>query len=249
MRTRSLALIASLAASLMAAPAMADATYTWNTYSPGGSTNSVSGSGAGNQYTFTSGSSSIKVRAYSLDNTTSATFQTATVGLYDHGLGVTYQGESTASPNHAVDNVGKFDFLLIEFDGPLKNLGFQIGWKNGSTGDTDIQAWVGTGAAGLNLAGSTACSGGPCDFTELASLGFGSTQIFNDVPLDTPKSVTGQGRYLLISGRLTTDLDDYFKVSVLNGTRSTSVPEPSSLMLLGAAVAGIGFAGRRRRAA
>jgi hypothetical protein len=248
MRIRSLAVIASFAAALLAAPAFAATTYTWNTFSPGGTAFSQSGSGAGNQYTFTWGTESVKVRAYSLDNLTSATFQTATVGLYDHGLGVTYQGESTTSPNHALDNVGKFDFLLVEFDGPTSNLGFQIGWKNGSTGDTDVQVYVGTAAAGLNLTSNGAC-GGSCDFTELGLLGFGSAQTFDNVALDTTKNVSGQGRYLLISGRLTTDLDDYFKVSLLTGSQSTSVPEPSSLAIMAVAAAGFGFARRRRRAA
>jgi hypothetical protein len=244
MRTRSLAVIASFAASLLAAPAFADVTYTWNTKSPGGS----SYSGNGSQYTFTSNGETVKVRSYSLSGlTTSSTFQTSTVGIYDGGLGVTSNGES-GSPNHAVDNVGRFDFLLFEFESAdFTNFGFQIGWKSG---DSDIEVWVGNAAAGLNLTNSGLCSGS-CNYEDLDNMGFGPSQTFSNVALNTTQSVSGSlsGRYLLVSGRLTYDTDDYFKVSLINGTQPGQVPEPSSLALLAAAVAGVGFASRKRRAA
>ena len=246
MRIRFAAVIGSLAASLLAAPAMADVTYTWNTETGGSSY-----TGSASQYTFSSGGESVKVRAYSLGGlTTSSTFQTSSVGIYDGGLGVhnTATGDS-GSPNHAVDNVSRFDFLLFEFESDdFKNFQFQIGWRSG---DSDVEVWVGNAAAGLNLTNSGLCSGS-CNYEDLDNMGFGPSQVFNDVPLNTTQSVSGAltGRYLLVAGRLSSD-NDYFKVSLISGkeTTTTNVPEPSSLMLLAAAVAGVGAAGRRRRKA
>lgn len=176
MRIRSAAVIGSLAAALLAAPAMADVTYMWNTET-GGST--VTGNSS--QYTFTSGGETVKVRAYSLSGlTTSSTFQAASIGIHGGGLGVQNSNESTSSPNHAVDNSGSFDFLLFEFEsGNFKNFGFQIGW---SSTDSDVEAWVGNAAAGLNLTSSGLCSGS-CNFEDLDNMGFGPSQTFSNVPL------------------------------------------------------------------
>jgi hypothetical protein len=249
MRTRSLAVVASLAASFLAAPAFAAATYTWQTET-GGSPKS----GNSTQYIFTSNGETVKVRAYSLDNLTTATFQNAGVGLYDGGLGVTYTGESTSSPQHAIDNNGKYDFLLFEFESDdFTNFKFEIGWKNGTNGDTDIDVYVGNGPANLNLAASSLCSGGAssCNFNDLDDMGFTLAAQIDNVPLNTLQTVGGSltGRYLLIAGRLSsTDRDDYFKVSVISGTENTrQVPEPSTLAIMAVAAAGAGFVGRRRR--
>jgi hypothetical protein len=241
MRFRSAAAIASLAGALFATPAFASVTYTWNTESGGSPV-----TGNSSQYTFTSGES-VKVRAYSLTNLTTSTFQAAGIGIYGGGLGVTYTGESTTSPNHAVDNVGKFDFLLFEFESAnFSNMSFQIGWKDT---DSDIQAWVGGGAAGLNLTNSGLCTGGTCNFDDLDDMGFSAPETFDNVAIDTTKNLTGSltGRYLLLSGRLSGDYDDYFKVSVISGKESKQVPEPSSLALVAVAAVGAGVIGRKRR--
>jgi hypothetical protein len=245
MRTRSVAVIASLAASLMAAPAFADATFTWNTKDNGSYT------GNSSQYTFSANGNpneKVKVRAYSLSGlTTSSTFQNSSVGVYSGGLGVTSSGES-GSPQHAVDNSGRYDFLLFEFDNSnYKNFGFQIGWKDT---DSDVQVWVGDAAAGLNLTNAAACNSS-CDFTDLGLMGFNAPETFDNVALNTTKSVSGQlsGRYLLVAGKLSSS-NDFFKVSLINGIETTrQVAEPSSLALVAMAVAGVGFVGRRRRRA
>lgn len=240
--------MASLAAAIMAAPASAAVTYTWDT------TGSFSGNSS--QMTFSAGQDSnvkVKLRAYQISTLSSGsnTFQTASVYQYSGGLGISSQSESTSSPQHAIDNStssGRYEFLLVEFDGKYKDMGFEIGWYDT---DSDIQVWVGNAAAGLNLASGTACNSGACDFTELNLLGFTHTESFTNVPVDSTRNVSGQvtGRYLLIAGRLANNDSnkDFFKISLLSG--QAAVPEPSSLAIMAIAAAGVGFAGRRRRAA
>jgi hypothetical protein len=245
MSIRKYVLGACLALPLLSATAWAAPTYTWNT----------TGNNSGSQLQFTAGypSELVKVRAYSINaNLGSYTFQSATVGLYSGGLGVTSNGEG-GPPQHAVDNVGRYDFLLFEFDTDnFKATGFEIGWKDT---DSDVQVWVGgTPSAGLNLAGSNGVCGGTCTFSELTNLGFVSAGTFENVQINSQQSISTNttGRYVLIAGRIISPdgLNDIFKISKIKGTEGTSVPEPSSMLLAGAALLGFaGFARRRRQAA
>lgn len=250
MSIRKLVLGACLALPLLSAPAWAAPTYTWN----------MDGSGSGSQLQFSASgypSELVKVRAYSLGGTSSGNnFAAEQVNLYSGGLGVrttsTSPDESNSSPQHATDNSGRFEFLLFEFDSTaFKATGFEIGWRDT---DSDIQVWVGgTSTAGLNLAGSNVACGGSCNFSELGALGFVQAGTYDDVQTNTLQTInTGTtGRYVLIAGKVLSNdsWKDYFKLDKIKGTESTSVPEPSAMLLTGAALVGFaGFTRRRRRA-
>lgn len=238
---------ACLALPLMSATAWAAPSYTWN----------MDGSASGSQLQFSASgypSELVKVRAYSVSSSSSGNnFAAEQVNLYSGGLGVrttsTNPDESNTSPQHATDNSGRFEFLLFEFDSAkFKATGFEIGWWNT---DADIQVWVGgTSTAGLNLADSNAACGGSCDFSELGALGFVQAGTYDDVQTNTLKTIntTTTGRYVLIAGKVVGNdsLKDYFKLDKIKGTE---VPEPSSMLLVGAALVGFaGFARKRRQA-
>jgi PEP-CTERM motif len=251
MSIRKLALGVCLALPLLSAPAWAGPTYTWNT----------TGDNSGSQLQFSASgypSELVKVRAYSVGGTSSGdNFTAEQVNLYSGGLGVrttsTSPDESSSSPQHSTDNSGRYEFLLFEFDSTaFKATGFEIGWKDT---DADIQVWVGgTSAAGLNLASANAaCGGTGCDFTDLGALGFVAAGTFENVQTNTFNAINTNttGRYVLIAGKVVSNdsWKDYFKLDKIKGTESTSVPEPSSMLLAAAALLGIGGLTRRRRPA
>jgi hypothetical protein len=233
-----------LALPLLSAPAWAAPTYSWNTTGNDPSSSSLQFSASGYP------SELVNVRAYyvstSLGNNT---FQTATLGLYSGGLGVSSGGES-GSPNHAVDTSNRYDFLLFEFDTDnFKATGFEIGWEEN---DSDVQVWVGgPTTAGLNLAsGSNAACGGTCTFSELDNLGFVTAGTFNNVDVNELQTINTSttGRYVLIAGKILSadSYKDYFKVSKIKGTEQITVPEPSSMVLAAMTLFGIGGIVRAR---
>lgn len=93
----------------------------------------------GNIRTFTaSNGAQVKVSAYS--RSTSGVWETAYLGSYSPGLGVTSQGETVGSPGHKTDNKGKVEYVLFEFSAPVvvnKVLLDYIG------DDGDMTVWIG----------------------------------------------------------------------------------------------------------
>jgi len=232
---------------LFAPAAHADATFIWNFsgYNANGS--------AGNQLTFYASNApteAILARSYATTNTDgTGAFQAATTTLWSGGIGIKAPGESneTSSPNHAIDNDGKDNFLLLEFDSDYHRLTqFGIGWYSG---DADVQIWVGgPQSAGLNL--TTAC-GGACSVSQLTSLGFTQLPVFNNVQNDADLTIDVStnvlGRYVLVAGKVG-DSNDYFKLDTISNTEVT-IAEPGTIALSVVGLAALWGARRRRRTA
>lgn len=196
----------------------------------------------------------IKARGYfSSYNSGSGAFDTGKVQTWQGdwngnggGIGV-FASDDSGSPNHAIDNNGKDNFLLIEFDSPDYLLtAFKIGWK--ST-DSDVEVWVGGNdlGQGFSLEQNLTACGGWCNYGDLAALGFTKVKVFENVALNSWTAVNTDvtGRYAIFAGEYG-ESNDYFKLSGIQG-QVIEVPEPGTLALLGSGLVAIGGILRRRR--
>jgi hypothetical protein len=101
-----------------------------------------SGSGtAGNLRTFSLGSVNVKVSGFSRVKS-SGSWNTAYVGLFEGGLGVTDGSENGADQSHTLDNEGtRTNYLLFEFSQPVKVSRAYLGYV---LDDSDMSVWYGT---------------------------------------------------------------------------------------------------------
>jgi len=204
------------------------------------------GSTFGNMRTFTTGGITVTVTAFSLTANSDTTFQTSNLGLWTgYGLGACNQNEGSncASPTHQVSNENGTDFVLFQFSAPVTFTGVNI--QPYGTYDRDATYFVGNTASNLNLTGDTLAS--------LTALGFGSE-------VNDPSTVSSQQRTVTITGSTGNSLlfgasmvndgsIDYFKIADLdvNTINTSSVPEPATFGLIGAALLGLAAMGKRIR--
>ena len=90
----------------------------------------------GNVRSFTQGDVSVDVSAFRRKS--GGTWDTAYLGAYSGGLGVTNRGESTSY--HRVDNGGSVEYLLFEFD---QDVTLNKAFLNYVGQDSDISVWIG----------------------------------------------------------------------------------------------------------
>lgn len=170
-------------------------------------------------------------------------FQQAELLQWSPGIGVKSAGETITNVPYVpyyVDNETSYDFVLFIFDSSVEIDRVRIN-PSGNYFDRDVSYWMGNIDPSLDLSGATLGS--------LASLGFG-TRIDNDSTIANTSrwvdvnSNTGGMNALLVGARVGGDADyDRFKIQTLE---VTMIPEPSSLLLLGAALP---LLARRRRTA
>jgi hypothetical protein len=168
-----------------------------------------------------------------------------TVRAFSGGLGITSAGESTSSPNHAVDSAGADEFVLVSFAQAVKLSAVSIGWFSG---DADISVLAYTGAGVPTLTGNTLAA---TDTVGGSSVGLinagwslvghyakGATNNYAINPTNIQSSYWLVGAYNARVGTpnsaLTKD-DDYFKLLTVAGTTGgtpNTVPGPSTLALM-----------------
>ena len=159
---------------------------------------------AGNIRNFSVNGVNLHVSAFS--EIKGGAFQSAYLGLYSHGFGVTDASESGANPTHTVDNSGRNNYVLFEFS---QTVAIDKAYLDYIVGDSDISVWIGNVAnvynSHMNLSAAT-----------LAGLGFTEVNLGGNASRWADINAGGLFGNVLVIAAKTTESDDAFKLSKID---------------------------------
>jgi hypothetical protein len=164
------------------------------------------------------------------------------LGSYDKGLGVTSSTRYQSDDSHTIDNNGRYDFVVLQFD-QIVDIGNASLTAFGR--DLDISVAVQSLSSAWNsILGTsdlTALLNGHTDINR-SNVNNGTTYQIDVNPLNV------QGNTLLVAANLSgSDRDDYFKFGALKLSTVPAVPEPATWAMMIAGFGLVGGAMRRRR--
>lgn len=195
------------------------------------------GEKSGKGRTFTNGEVSVRASAWSVNDWT--LIESATLGNYAGGLGVSNGGHDNS---HTVDNWGNLDFLMLQFDQSvaLDKAGFATGWH--SMNDTD--ATIGVGDLTIPFTTQPGLNGWPA-IVLLAEFSFHESGAWgrsgDDIRGINPNTSFGNTWLIGASADSPDKFKDGFKLSgVSYNVVTPAVPEPSTWLML---ILGFGFVG------
>lgn len=207
----------------------------------------------------TTGDGTVTLSAHAFTGSSGTVMEGAFLGSYSGGRGVTFDGsapkEDTSSPQHALDNDGKFEFILIDF-GISRILDKVLtGWVED---DADITVLAKTGAGDTDPNGKTVAT--------LATNGWSLVGHYDGTSSDSQTIDVNAGnassRYWLVGaydpefvgatfGSPSYNKDkgkfDYLKVYAIKWDKPTDAAEPATLLLFAAGF--IAWLSSRRRTA
>lgn len=208
----------------------------------------VTGSGFGNSYAYTSGGLTVTVTAWSFNGTTYVPAQVVLAPAGQQGLGVcnTVEGVNCGDAGTGnVDNVSESapEFLLFQLSALVSFSSSVIDPFNvGGSPDRDVSYFVGSPAVpgdGLNgetLASIATLFGGAATTVDNPTGSDNLTFLFSGNPTGTA----------LLMGAAIGQSNDNFRVDTLT-VEAVAVAEPMTVAVLGAGLLGLAGATRRRR--
>ncbi len=151
-----------------------------------------------------------------------------------------------AAPQHQIDNSGQIDYVLFFFNGLVDPLQIRLNVTDSSLPDSDVEYYLGTFLGSPNLAGKT--------LAQLAGLGFGAVNVDAPAGNNGDRTVDLAGNSLvnaMLIGARSTSNNDGFKLKWVTAnytpSNDSTVPEPSTYLLISSGLVGLGLL--RRRAA
>ena len=251
MRLKSLAILSTSLLTLAAAPAANAAAFFFNLV---GNSNLSGTYGNARTFSATTGSTTINMRATAW-SVSSGVVRNAYLGSYANGLGVTNRGEGSGGNNsHTVDNDGRSDFILFQFDKPVEFLSGRFNAYSlcyNCTADTDASIDYGTTATAWNSTLALDNQNVSTLTSLLNGAGFEALGSSSSGVRDLQPGAAGQkvgNIWMVASSFINQDgRKDSFKFDDLSVSYIDPLPEPGSWALMLGGFGMVGFALRRRR--
>jgi len=159
----------------------------------------------GNVRNFDAGSVEANVRAFSRTKT-SGVWETAYLGAFSPGLGVTDRSESGGNDTHKVDNNDRLNYVVYGFN---QDVVIDKATLDSIGGDSDISVWIGSAANAFNS---------PITLSDAVLAGFGSAETNDGSTSSRTADINAaqkSGNVLVIAAK-TSDSNDAFKIKQLD---------------------------------